>query len=735
MSAASSFVEQATLRIDNQASREIRTLNRDINTLLRNAKKLNGLKFDFGKNLAASSRQIANLNRQLGKLPKSRTIAINVQQNGTVPRIPRSPRNQPPAPPAPPPPGRNPPGSGRNNPGYALYRAASALGAFTVAANLATSALEKIGRDAATRDRTNLLLASGATPEQRAIIQRAPVPEGQGPIRLTVDQRQRLIQSLLGDVRGEGAQRAVSATNIAAQLERDVLPRLFAGQPDKSLEQTLGSLRELVVGMNLASSELVNDQGKLTKDAQRVLDAQLIAITADPAVTPENIKTVLANLKTSAFQLDTEALARVFINQGARGQRVGNETFRSQQVFQGTTDVKVLNNKLAELGLLMNVERNAKGNVIAGSGTAKDAELLATNLPLWLDKYVTVPMETALAKVTPETPATNAERVSFLNRMLAGASSAAKQGIIDTILGDEQSKAAISQAQSVVRQNLDADVAKSWTAQMNNVGTAFTDATAAFGASVANFVGAADKLAALADFIRDNPNTSTAAAVAGTAGVAALSARWIHSIFSGGSAAAGTGGAGTGVAAGAGTVASRFLPPVAVAVTSASILNWIDPKGNLWGLTDSIDKYVENKLGFNLSNVGGADKPVPQMSAAESTKQTLNQAVADAQDRLSFAKQSGDINLIPQLQTELQDAQNAISMFDQTFQTGAQNASTTISTGLQAGADLLTGGLAGAFSAGGDILASKISAAINNAVISIPKVAAPANTGALSPTE
>jgi hypothetical protein len=630
----SAFVEEATLRIDNQASKEIRALNRDILNLLKNAKRLNGLKVDMNASIKNASRQITNLNRQLNRLPTSRTVAINVRQNGTVPRIPRQPTSPPPAPPAPPPPGG---GRGWRHPEYGLFRAASALGAFTLATELATSALSKIGREAATRDRTNLLLAAGATPEQRRIIEQANVPEGQGPIRLTVDQRQRLIQSLLGDVRGQGGQRAVAATNIAAQLERDVLPRLFAGQPDKSTEEVLGSLRNLVVGMNLASSELVDETGKLTKDAQRVLDAQLIAITADPAVTPENIKTVLANLKTSAFQLDTEALARVFINQGARGQRVGNETFRAQQVFQGTTDVKVLNNRLAELGLLLDVERNAKGNVIAGSGTPLDGGLLATNLPLWLDKYVTVPMEQALSKITPETPATNAERVSYLNRILAGASSAAKQGVIDTILGDEQAKAAIAQASEVVRQSLSADVEASWTAQMSNVSTAFTDATAAFGASVANFVGAADKLAGLANFIRENPNVSTSAAVAGTAGVAALGARWIHSIFSDPNAATGSGArGGSGLAARGAGLISRLASGIGIAVAAYEGAKTVTSP-----TAEQVAANEQRMFKFGVDDFArwmlGTDKaPAPkQEEDSTGTRALLQQELARVQENLS----------------------------------------------------------------------------------------------------
>ncbi|QIO64715.1 hypothetical protein [Rhizobium leguminosarum] len=79
------FVEQATLSIDDKASSKVRSLNKDINNLIRNAKRLNGLKFDFGGIKQAQS-QVRSLAKSINALPKSKTVTLttrNVTQNVT----------------------------------------------------------------------------------------------------------------------------------------------------------------------------------------------------------------------------------------------------------------------------------------------------------------------------------------------------------------------------------------------------------------------------------------------------------------------------------------------------------------------------------------------------------------------------------------------------------------------------------------------------------------------------
>src|SRR5690606_8658943 len=41
----------------------------------------------------------------------------------------------------------------------------------------------------------------------------------------------------------------------------------------------------------------------------------------------------------------------------------------------------------------------------------------------------------------------------------------------------------------------------------------------------------------------------------------------------------------------------------------------IDPKGNLWGLTEGIDNWFERNFGFNPSRIGGEDNRLAEIQA------------------------------------------------------------------------------------------------------------------------
>ncbi|MGO6689944.1 hypothetical protein [Rhizobium leguminosarum] len=100
-----SFIEQATLSIDDKASKQVRLLNKDINNLIRNAKRLNGLKFDVGGIKQAQS-QVRSLGKSINALPKSRTVNLTVNQTT------RNRASGPAAGRSPPPPPVLPPSSG-----------------------------------------------------------------------------------------------------------------------------------------------------------------------------------------------------------------------------------------------------------------------------------------------------------------------------------------------------------------------------------------------------------------------------------------------------------------------------------------------------------------------------------------------------------------------------------------------------------------------------------------------
>lgn len=77
---------------------------------------------------------------------------------------------------------------------------------------------------------------------------------------------------------------------------------------------------------------------------------------------------------------------------------------------------------------------------------------------------------------------------------------------------------------------------------------------------------------------------------------------------------AGAGGTAAGAAAGAGVAASgrgwlstlfRGAGAIGAGWLVKDLLGWMDPKGNLWGLTSGMDAWFERNLGFNPSQVGG----------------------------------------------------------------------------------------------------------------------------------
>ncbi len=394
----------------------------------------------------------------------------------------------------------------------------TAFGAVAAAAHLAAAALRSVGSNAASRDRTRLQMAVQASAEQREVFRKAGTPQNLGPIKFTQDERDRFRTSLLGDVQGTDVQRAQGAANIADQLEREFLPRLFAQDPNKSRVDIQSDLRAAVQTMNLASAEAVNEQGKLTADGARVVNAMVRARAADPEIDFKTMRTVAANLKTAGFALSEEALARVFINAGSRGQRVANETFRAIASATGTTDVKVLNNKLASMGLLNNVERNAKGNVIAGSGTPLDAELLNTDPSEWFNKHYLPKLEKQFRAANPGKDMKNSDIIAGVNRDFAGATAPARQAIADFILGAQQMKATLDQSALGMKQDVNDAVLKSWSASAEGVGVAWIDQAAKFGDAIAKSINAGGILDGVAKLIGGGYGT---AAQVGAGGVAA----------------------------------------------------------------------------------------------------------------------------------------------------------------------------------------------------------------------
>ena len=74
--------------------------------------------------------------------------------------------------------------------------------------------------------------------------------------------------------------------------------------------------------------------------------------------------------------------------------------------------------------------------------------------------------------------------------------------------------------------------------------------------------------------------------------------------------AAAAGSAATTAATAKGSLFSKLKRGAGVAtaaLTTAELLSWIDPEGNLWGLTSGIDAWVQKKTGIDPSNIGGGE--------------------------------------------------------------------------------------------------------------------------------
>lgn len=458
------FVERAVMMVVDQASGPVKKINRELNALFATASKLRSMKLNIDVKSPNTKKASADLKRLLADVNKVKNakadVNVRVGNLGAVERRVQALQNRL----------NNLNGrvnvnggggngrGGRGGNGLSLggsigggFGIIGGFNAVTTAALLASRALTAMAAAASDRDRTNLLLNTAASPKQKAILNQLVTPaSGARTNLMSQDDRMRLAQSLLGDVGGNEEQRATRSAGLTSYLEKNVLPRVYAQQPGATAEEALKGLRALVQGMNLASAEIMDERGNLTKRGADIIQAEQLAMAADPSLTPEFMRTTFANLKTSAFSLSPEGLAAVLVNAGARGQRAGNEAFRAQQSMLGMVDNKVLNNSLVDQGLLLGAKRNKKGNVIAGTGTAVDQDTLMTDPQTWFRKHVGEPMEDALSKVTPNIPITQAERVAYLNQKFPGANASAKQGIADAVLGDAQMQNSIAQAKLVL---------------------------------------------------------------------------------------------------------------------------------------------------------------------------------------------------------------------------------------------------------------------------------------------
>jgi len=587
-----SFTERATLEVKDKSTAQIKAINAALRGLQATARSIKNIRINVvgvapairqvnqltaaltrlkaaatAINVRVAAHGIGAVQRQISTLRNSAARPINVRVNYLGGRLP------PGMPPGRPPggaggPGR-PAGRGRTVAGTLAQGANAGLGggygfgvglgsvqpaflAVAAAAYVAAAALQKIGSETIKADRANLMLKLGATPPQQDIINKAVAQYGEETghlLSMTKSEMKAFMVSMLGDVGGKTAtERATAAAAIAPQIVDTFLPLQYAlGGPNVSREQALEGLLTIVKGLNIATGDLTNSFGQLTEDGKRVFEGVALAKAMNPNLQAERIRSVLANLKTAAFTLSPEALARVLSSGGDRGVRVANELYMAMRSLSGVVDNKALNKALQSMDLLQGGKpmmtrpskkfpggRPIPGTIQAGTGTPVDTDLLRTDPYAWIVKHILPKAEESAKKsLTKKEIAAGEERArkvreeggteeeiqaakaplrarlqAMLDQLFPGMAATARTALAEAVFGEAQSRASLAQGKDVLGQLRDPAYAKkifqeSIAAQLAELRTTLSSRAAELGTSVADSIGLSKLLAQINQALKD----------------------------------------------------------------------------------------------------------------------------------------------------------------------------------------------------------------------------------------
>ena len=315
-----------------------------------------------------------------------------------------------------------------------------------------------------------------------------------------------------------------------------------SGGPNMTREQSLEGLNTIVKGLNIATGDLTDSFGKLTKDGERVFEGVALAKATNPNLDAERIRTTLANLKTAAFTIPTRT-AGPFANPGGdRGVRVANEVYQAMRSLSGIVDNKALNKALANMKLLEGgkpaVDSKGRpkkgGGIQPGTGTPVDSDMLRTDPFGWIMKHI-APKAVELAKKSlTKQEAKDAEKrgqqvkeeggtdeevaeaktplrariQGMLDKMFPGMPSSARTALSETVFGETQARSSLAQGKDALanlKERGNKIFADSLAVQLEQVETAFKDRAATFGTSVSEGVGIPAMLKKISDSLKD-PN-------------------------------------------------------------------------------------------------------------------------------------------------------------------------------------------------------------------------------------
>lgn len=784
------YVEQATLKLNDQTSAPARNINASLRRLYNTAKQLQDLS---GKSagLNALVRDLQKASRVASRLPtiKLRVDSSQVQRaitrlnqlsvatgsvnsvqtvvrgqagargRGSVPSVPL---------------GAGGGGLGLGNLRSSIVATTLAFRAVNEAVNLTASALRSIADNATLSSRVQLQASVAASQEQRDIFAASDkaLPRADDRLRLPDNVFNQLRTSLLGDVQGSASQRALGADRLARAVERDLVAPIIAMNPEADIAQVTKGMRGFVKAMNLASTDMMDAAGNFSKDGQRVWKGVQLALRINPELTGQFARTTIANAKTAGFTLSEEGIARLLTTAGDRGVRSSNELFQSIKAFDGTIRNAALNNSLANENLLQGAQFDRRGNVVPGSGRAVDEELRRRDPAQWLQKHVRPIIERKAREMFgPSADVTNpVVFTSALNKTFPGMRETGQQGIADLMLGFEQMNASLQQGMLSQQQNITKAVQENWSAAALNVQSAWSDAASRLGDALAKGLGLGDILKNIERTLRGEWGATAVGGAVAAGGVAGLGGLvGIGSLVTAGPAlntaaanltlAAGALGRSAGVssiggaAAGAagGGIASiarmglRFGGPLAV----GGILAWdYANNGPIYQAAKEIGATI---TGTKTSQPTNTNLPLAELNSElaglrnqkESRQAELDQLNRDIASAKARQQQTGLFD--PNLQRnegQAQQVRNEMTMLDEkiaTFEASVASAKAAIAQGIGEGGTSAGANAAAALinqaGAIGDTIGDRAAARINQARPRTPVMTMPPNTGAVTPTE
>jgi hypothetical protein len=423
-----SFTEQATLKVADKSSAQLRKINAELKKLFATAKSLKSIKVDVKintGNIGKATADIRKLHTELNKLKSlSRALRISVNTGGlaaanaqlarlrqqaarpiTVRTQHRGGGGGPAGPGGPNRPSPRSGGAGpRRTPGSAflggigggigigLGRLNETFGLVAVAGYAAAKALRAVASAAEKRDRAELMVDATSSPRQRAVFDAADkaaaaAGEDKGALRYKKDQFKMFRSSVLGDVGNTGKpgdanyvdpkseagalERAERADILARELFKTVVPGMYARNPNLSQNEAQEELKKYAQTLGIMTQNIFekNAQGQtvLSKEyRERVAPGLELGMKGAPDLTLGQIRTMAAAIKSLGYTATPQQIAEIMYNISSKGQRAGNEAYQMYKTGLGVTDVAKLNTAIEDLGLFIpgTAKRNPKSHKV-----------------------------------------------------------------------------------------------------------------------------------------------------------------------------------------------------------------------------------------------------------------------------------------------------------------------------------------------------------------------------------